>query len=207
MILLHAIVPRDASDLPDGDLRSHPAGDVAVLYEQRDEPPPSDRAAVLAHGRRVVALAERVPVLPVRYGTTLPDLDELTAAVAEHADAWGRRLARLAGRCELVVHVDVTADADVATADGSGRAYLLRRMAQVKRQDGAFDGVSSALSPWAEEIRMLTDRRRLAVLVQRHDADTACDEVSRWAAQHDGVEVLVTGPWPPFSFCEEAALS
>ena len=207
MILLHAIVPRDASDVSDGDLRRHAAGEVAVLYEQRDEPPTRDRAAVLAHGRRVVALAEHVPVLPVRYGTTLPDLDELTAAVAEHADAWSRWLARLAGRCELVVHVDVAADADAATADGSGRAYLLRRMEQVKRQDRAFDGVSSALSPWAEEIRMLTDRRRLAVLVQRHAADTACDEVSRWAAQHDDVEVLVTGPWPPFSFCEEAALS
>lgn len=210
MILLHAIVPREATVLPDAELRSHAAGDVAVLYEHRDEPPPSDRTAVLAHGRRVVALAERMPVLPVRYGTTLTSREELFAVAEEHATAWSRRLAQLTGRCELVVHLELDERTDEPAedaADGSGRAYLLRRTEAVRRQDRALDDLRAVLAPWSEETRLLTDQRRLAVLVLRTDADAACAAVADWAADRADVETLVTGPWPPFSFCDEAALS
>ena len=209
MILLHAIVPRDAA-VPDARLRRHDAGQVAVLYEQRDEPPPSDRDGVLAHGLRVVALAEQVPVLPVRYGTTMAGTEELGAVAEQHADAWSRRLVQLTGRCELVVHVDLTGrndEPDAGPADGSGRAYLLRRMEAVRRQDRALDDLRAVLAPWSEESRLLTDRRRLAALVLRADADAASAAIAEWARDRDRVEVLVTGPWPPFSFCEGAALS
>jgi hypothetical protein len=206
MILLHAIVPGDVPDVPDPGLRSHEAGNVTVLYEERDAPPPSDRPAVLAHGRRVVALAERVPLLPVRYGTTLAGVEELSTIVEEHADAWSRSLARLAGRGELVVHLDLTEAPHDKRPEESGRAYLLRRTEVVRRQDRARDEARAVVAPWSEETRLLNDQRRLAVLLPRTDAETACEALAAWAQACDDLEVLVTGPWPPFSFCEEAGL-
>lgn len=203
MIRLHAVVPRGAASEDDWGLRRHDAGAVTVLYEETVEPPAGTRAAVVEHGRRVVALADRVPVLPMRYGTTLDDAEELSAVAEGHADAWGRRLAQLAGRCELVVHVDVATRQDPAPADGSGRAYLRRRMAHVRRQDDALEDVRTVMSRWSEELRILPDGNRLAVLVSRADADVTRAIVEAWGRSQADLDVAVTGPWPPFSFCEE----
>jgi hypothetical protein len=203
MIRLHAVVPRDAAPECDEGLRRHDAGAVTVLYEETAEPPAGTREAVVQHGRRVVALAERVPTLPMRYGTTLGDTDELRAAVEEHADAWSRRLAELTGRCELVVHVDVTTDrSPVPGGGGSGRAYLRRRMAELQRHDRAIGGARALLAASSEDLRLLPDGRRLAVLVRREHADAVREAVVAWGRDQADVEVDVTGPWPPFSFCE-----
>lgn len=207
MILLHAIVPRDAVEHADTELQAHDAGDLVVLYEETADAPANDRTALLAHGRRMVALADRVPLLPIRYGTTLPSVEDLRTVVAEHADAWGRRLAQLAGRCELVVHLDLVTQPAPAQPDESGRAYLERRMAHVRRQERAFSEARALLAPWSLDSRLLTGRRRLAVLVDRLDAATACEAVAEWGLPQQDLDVLVTGPWPPFSFCEEDALS
>jgi hypothetical protein len=205
MILLHAMAPRDAAEVGVSELRTHDAGGVAVRYEETA--PASDRTALLAHGQRVVALVERVPLLPIRYGTTLPSVDELRAVVTEHADGWRRQLARLAGRSELVVHLDPATRAETTQPDESGPAYLHRRMAQVQRQDRALDDVRALLAPWSVDTCLLTDRRRLAVLVERLDVDAACEAVAEWGLPQPDLDVLVTGPWPPFSFCEEDTLS
>jgi hypothetical protein len=202
MIRLHAVVPRDSTSAYDGALRRHDAGAVSVLYEETAEAPAGTRDAVVEHGRRVVALADRVPTLPMRYGTTLGGTDELRAAAEEHADAWSRRLAELAGRCELVVHVDTSRNQSSVPGGGSGRAYLRRRMAELQRQDRAVAAARAVLAGWAEDLRLLPDGRRLAVLVLRGDADTAREEVLAWGRLQQDLDVAVTGPWPPFSFCE-----
>jgi hypothetical protein len=203
MIRLHAVVPRGSTSKDDWGLRRHDAGAVTVLYEETAEPPAGTRAAVVEHGRRVVALADRVPLLPMRYGTTLEDVDELRTVAEDRADAWGRRLTQLTGRCELVVHVTVEAGPEPVQPDGSGRAYLRRRMGQVRRQDDALDDVRTVMSRWSKELRLLPDGNRLAVLVSRADADVTRAIVEAWGRSRADVEVVVTGPWPPFSFCEE----
>lgn len=206
MIRLHAVVPRGSASVYEGNLRRHDVGGVTVLYEETTEPPAGTRDAVVEHGRRVVALAERVPTLPMRYGTTLGDADELRTTADEHADAWSRRLAELAGRCELVVHVDVTTDrAPVPGDGGSGRAYLRRRMTELQQHDQAMADARAVLRNWAEDVRPLPDRRRLAVLVRRQDADAVREAVMAWGQLHEDLGVAVTGPWPPFSFCEASS--
>ena len=186
-------------------LRRHDAGPVTVLYEETPERPSQSREAVVEHGRRVVALADRVAVLPMRYGTTVADLDELRTVAEQHADAWGRRLAQLSGRCELVVHVDVRASPEMTPE--SGRAYLRRRMEHVQRHDRALNDARALLADRCDEMRVLPDGHRLAVLVARRDAQIVRAAVATWGQLHDDLEVNVTGPWPPFSFCEEAELS
>lgn len=202
MILLHAVVPSDVEDTGREGLAALAAGPVTVLYEERPEPPSDDREDVLEHGRRILALAAQVPLLPIRYGTTLTDTDELGAVAEERADEWSRRLAHLADRCELVVHLDVHGSAPAGRPD-SGRAYLEARMARLRRRERALADVRRVLEPWSPETRVLPDQRRLAVLVARADAGPARDALAGWGDGQPDLEVVVSGPWPPFSFCEE----
>jgi hypothetical protein len=204
VIVLHAVIPRPADGAAAHGLREHVAGEVSVLYTQGEGRPSISREAVLEHGTRIVRLAKRGPVLPIRYGTAVPDLDELAVVAEENADAWARVLARLAGHCELLVHVDA-ADADERHRPGeSGRDYLRRRTATLQRRARAIEEVEGLLAPWAREVRVLPDGRRIAVLVRQEDAGAARDAVVDAATYDDGL--VVTGPWPPFSFCDEVLL-
>ena len=202
MILLTAVVPRDAV-LPDAEVSRRDVGPVTVLYEETAEEPSQARSAIVGQGRRLVALAERVPLLPIRYGTTVADEDELLDLATPRADEWSRRLADLAGRCELVVHLDLQEPARSSGPAESGRAYLEARMGRLRRQDEAVAEARRVLAPWTAESRPLPDGRRLAVLVDRADADVAREAIAAWGEEHSGTAVVVSGPWPPFSFCEE----
>ena len=202
MMLLAAVVPREAV-LVGTELHRRDVGPVAVLYEERSEAPTEEPSAVVEHGRRIVALAEKVPLLPIRYGTTVADGQELDELAEQRADEWSRRLAHLAGRCELLVHLDLH---DLTAPTGpaeSGRAYLEARMARLRRHEQLVADVRRVLEPWTDETRVLLDRRRLAVLVEREDAATACEALAAWGEGQCDLAVSTSGPWPPFSFCEE----
>lgn len=149
---------------------------------------------------------DRARALRLRDGTTPADVDDLRRVAAEHPGTCSRRTAQLAGRCELVVHLEMTGgEPDVVVA--SGRAYLRGRMARLRRQDRALAEARGLLARWAEEARVLPDHERFAVLLRRRDVDAAGHVLDAWGRSHDDLVVTVTGPWPPFSFCEEADLS
>jgi len=202
MILLHAVTRA----LPDGAdidrMRARTAGSVTVLHEHVDGPPVATRAAVVDHGRRIIRLAECRPVLPMRYGTTVDSVPELDALIAEHAENWDRRLTAVDGHCELLVHVDFPTDDD-GDAAATGREYLLRRSAQLRQRDQTWHALEEVVRPSCRETRALTDGRRLAVLVPRDDVDRLRSAVATWASAHPDLRVAVTGPWPPFTFCED----
>jgi hypothetical protein len=202
MLVLHAVVPAWPKVVETGGLQVHKAGAVAVLYDETPEAPAPGRDAIIGHGLRIVELAEHGPVLPIRYGTTVASADELATLTGEHADEWTRRLISLRGRCELLVHVQAP-DAGPRHPGMSGRDYLRRRVAALQQQDESLDEVRDLVGPWADETRTLPDRTRVAALVDRDDAGAVRDAVTGWAQQRPEVEVAVTGPWPPFSFCEE----
>ncbi len=202
-LLLHAITPRDVAP-PDG-LAALLGTELAVVHAEVDEVPEAERAAVLRFGRAVQEVADRGPVLPVRFGTSVRDLPALAALVAEHEAEWLARLRAVAGCCELIVHLDrePSVDPTLEEAPLTGRDYLMRRAAAVRSVDTLRAEVDELLRPVAREVRTLPAGRghdRLAVLVPRAAAEPARADVRRWAAGHPDVTVAVTGPWPPFSF-------
>jgi hypothetical protein len=77
----------------------------------------------------------------------------------------------------------------------------------VQRQARAIEDARDLLDPWARDVRALPDGRRVAALVRCELAPAVRAAVSDAAAHHGDVEVTVTGPWPPFSFCEESEVS
>ena len=206
MIVLHAITPPLPPGTDTEGLRAHATPALTVLYDEADQAPPADRASVLDHGLRISRLAEQVPVLPMRYGTTVETLDALTDLLAEHAQTWTERLEVVDGHCELIVHVE-TAFGSPSPRSGSGRDYLLARAQTHRQQASVLDQVCEVVRPWSRELHTLSGGGRLAALVPRRLATPARAAVTDWAATHRGFRVAITGPWPPFSFCGDQAAS
>lgn len=199
MILLHAVVPRNGATV---GLQRVVAGDVAVLYEECDQAPSRERDAVLAHGARILELAADGPVLPMRYGTAVADVSDLAAVVEDNAPTWQRRLDALHGQVELLVHVQV--DGEAQRSDGeTGRSYLRRRSAVLGARDRAVQAVGTILGAWPHQLRPLPDGKRVAVLVGREVTAPARAALEAWAADQPDIGIVVTGPWPPFSFSED----
>lgn len=203
MIVLHAVTRALPDEVDTEGLLARTKGAVTVLHEHTDTPPTPAQEAVIAHGRRISRLAERWAVLPMRYGTTVESVAELDAVMAEQTETWQRRLSVVDGHCELLVHVDVPRR-DVAEEPATtGREYLLRRSEELRRHDEVWDAVTDAARPWSRERRVLADGSRMAVLVARDQVDPLRAALDEWAAANPAARMAVTGPWPPFSFCQE----
>lgn len=80
------------------------------------------------------------------------------------------------------------------------------RAAELNARSAAVEDLTEALSCWAREHRELPwpSPARLAVLVDLHDVEASRASLAAWADGHPGIRLDVTGPWPPFSFCEDA---
>jgi hypothetical protein len=201
---LYAVTPVDTA-VPIG-LDALEGNAVAVLHSDREAVAPTDRDAVLAFGRTIQEIARHGPALPMRYGTTVADLTELRLLIAEHEEAWSARLAAVGDCCELIVHLGgapSTVPRQVG-AELSGRDYLKQRAEAARSRDAVHDELRAVVRPWLREARTLRGARsdRVALLVPRDAATQARARVERWGADRPDLGLAVTGPWPPFSFCE-----
>jgi hypothetical protein len=130
------------------------------------------------------ALLERLmedrDLLPVRFGTLLPDEAAAERALAERQDDFAAGLDRVRGAVELGVRVQ-------------GDERDLRARARALRD------VHEPLAALARAGAVLPAREllRAAYLVDR-------DQVDRFVARVDDLQgayaILCTGPWPPYSF-------
>lgn len=212
MMMLYAVAAADADHAAATDgtsLQAHRYGDVTVFAEPLTDAPESSTREVLAFGRVLHELWSHHPVLPVRFGTIVSDQTELDQLVAERESSWTERLTAVAGRSEIIVHLPLPSDAPAdPEPDGpaeSGAAYLRRRAAEVRRHDLETAELKEVLAPYASEIAVLpqvrTGEARLSALVPDELVETARAAVEKWATNWSGASV--TGPWPPFSFCQE----
>ena len=113
---------------------------------------------------------------------------------------------------ELAVHAQESAAADIPTA-GSGRAYMLARLAEERRSRAAREAaerlageVDAALTPLARDATRQVGTEppapllTAAYLVRRDEADAFGARVRELASRHPDLRLLCTGPWPPYHF-------
>jgi hypothetical protein len=185
-------------------------------------------ARTRAHHAVVAAVAARGPVLPLRFASVYLGEDRVRALLTGRHDHFRAALRRVAGRSEWGVKAYVAvgsaagAPADRPGAESRpGTAYLRRRRADLTAREDA----RRAATDQAE--RVDDALRRLAVAGRRHppqDArlsgkphrmvlngsylvdDGRMDEfaaaVGTLARRHTGVQLELTGPWPPYSFAD-----
>jgi hypothetical protein len=199
VIHLYAIAePGPAVPLP--EVRD---GELCGIYAREGDREPTPEA-LLRHERIVESLAARRTLLPVRFGTALEDEDELRALLESRAGEFAAALELVRGRVEL----GVRARYRIARQDPrpeSGRAFVAQKLARRRAAQDVADSLHAELAGRASEAvaRVLGDPEPQfagAYLVERSGVDGFRAQVDELRARRPSLDVVCTGPWPPYSF-------
>jgi hypothetical protein len=184
-------------------------GLAAVYSQHRRFRARPEAALVIEHERVLEAVMACAPVLPMRFGTQLDSTERLAAAVAGRHRELRAALDRVRGRVELGVRVLPT-DPPAARppSPSSGRDHLLSLAAARRRDERIAGQIHHPLDDLAAGSVVREHSPSPTVMVAAYLVDTGqvdsfrhrADEV---AASHPDVRVVVTGPWPPYSFTGE----
>lgn len=211
MVHLYALVRHPAAlpdmrGIEDATLRTVPVdgGIEAVVSDTPNGAAPTENA-IVAHARVVEAVAEtNSAVLPARFTGDAGSDDDVRAGVARRREQIGAALDRVEGCVELGLRVLRHQRAADAPAS-SGREYMQRRLEQVEQAQAVARDVHGALAGLAREsTSQVVARGELVLTAAYLLPKSAVDEFrsTLQAAEADAKDVtlVLTGPWPPYSF-------
>ena len=199
MLTLYAVT--HAGQPPPDTLSVLTRGNAAVLYAQCQTPPRYQRDDIVDFARTLLELDAPAGLLPIRYGTTLEDLEELDELLEANESTWLEQLGRLRDHVEVIVHWEFPVDA-VAPRETTGRSYLLDRVQHARRSRDLCEELRTSLADLVADTRLLKgDPARVACLVRR-GAVAELEEALGAYAMPRARSISTTGPWPPFSFTD-----
>jgi hypothetical protein len=201
VIELYAITDDPAP--PDPPLRAVRCDGLTALCAPAGPPEPElTPDALWRHDEVAEALMEERDVLPVRFGTLISDEAAAARAVRERQEDLAASLDRVRRAVELAVRAQPRVRDDVvACGPDSGVDYYMRAKARrveaacLLHEPLAFLARECVVQPGPELLRA-------AYLVDREAVEGFVSLVQRLQAAHPGLDVLCTGPWPPYSFAE-----
>jgi hypothetical protein len=215
MLYLYAITESDRIPAIEGLRRATltAVGEPGLLavVSAHDELEP-DQDDLWTHEQVVEGLTAGGPVLPMRFGSWLPDEPAVHAFLSERRQALEEAFERVRGAVELSVRVaigpapegrDQTAADDQAT--DSGTAYLLDRLKVERNQKEVTQQIHRPLASLARASTSWSGeppRRhwKAAYLVSRDRIEEFIEQIDRLDSELSGGAVICTGPWPPYSF-------
>lgn len=178
-----------------------------------------------AHDRVVGAVSGITTCAPLQLVTICDDDASVRAKVDGRRDELERTLALLDGRVEHGVKAYASEPAPAESAaggraqQGSGTAYLMRRRRETTVREAAdqvaadaadvvhaqLSGLAVASRRYPPQDRRLSGRSERMVLngtylVDRSATPELEQAVAMLADLHPGLELDLTGPWPPYSF-------
>ena len=185
---------------------------IAVVSDYEGADPEPTAAGMAAYEGIVRRLMDRGAILPARFGSVLADESEVRALLRRRRKDLLSRLRRVRGAVEIGLRASwrdgVRARPDAPSQ--SGTSYLRDRLElrqNARRVAGKLDPLSAiALSAR----RRLVPRPDVPVLDAYLVDGGRVDEFVALVEQLDGaledVELVCTGPWPPYSFAEGASV-
>jgi hypothetical protein len=208
VIALYAITDHPTAPVPElGPVHVVPSGDLAALCG-----PVSDGEmtvdALWRHEQIVEALMDERDVLPVRYGTHLPDEAAAARALADNHARFATTLEAVRGAVELAVRVFPAGDApapEPAREPRTGTEYLRARARCAAQEADATATVHEPLSRAARAATVAQGHRtgellRAAYLVDRDATESFSARVHEIQDDNPQLRITCTGPWPPYSF-------
>jgi hypothetical protein len=210
-LLVYGIVEADQIDTSGFGLDGQPLRAVveAPLVAVVSDPEPTP-AALSAYERTVRRLMERGAILPAQFGSVVDDEAGVRGLLRRRRKDLLARLQRVRGAVEIGLRVNWR-DAGRGWSDArpqTGTSYLRDRLElrqSARRVANELDPLTAlALS----SRRALVPRPDLPVLdaylVDRSRVDEFVALVAQLSDGLDDVELVCTGPWPPYSFAEGA---
>jgi len=184
-------------------------GLFAVWSEQEDSPFDADETALWEHERVVEALLEQGTVLPMRFGSSVPDREALAELLAERRADFELGLERVRGAVEIGVRALIRGESSqlapaLAGADRPGTAYMLARLNDEKRSAAIAAHIHEPLIALsrasASRKTSLSGDVNTAYLVAREDVGPFRATVEKLDDAVEYATIVCTGPWPPYSF-------
>jgi hypothetical protein len=184
-------------------------GLAAVYSRHRSLQPRPIPELVLAHERVVEAMMEGGAVLPLRFGTELEREEALAAVLSGRCDELLRSLERVRGKVELGLRmIPERPSLGSRAVESTGRGYLLARVHAHRRHEQAIRDVHVPLAALSVASRVREPPSPPAILVATYLVDAErvatfrlrADQLAKRQAE---MQVMVTGPWPPYSFATE----
>ncbi len=217
-LLFYAVAGCGEKDISGTGLGSQPlrgiGGDdvVAVVTEHDRAPARLDPEALWSFESVVESLMHRHPILPARFGSVFEDEQDVREMVKARGEELREAFARVRGAIEISVRLDWNptggTDANPEPSPESGTAYLIGKLDQQQRAERLAARLAplDALSR-ASMHRLLPDRAtavRAAYLIDRNQIEEFTERARELDQALDDVQLLCTGPWPPYSFAPGA---
>ena len=181
-------------------LRAVPSGNLSVLcapaVERRVTP-----EALWRHEELLEELMQECDLLPVRYGTVVPDEDAAARAVAERQEELSAALERVRGAVELALRVEPREPEPLGRVEAtSGTEYMRAKAARLAEARALHEPLSALAR--AAVVKSGPELLRAAYLVERGSVDAFVGRVHELQRERPELALLCTGPWPPYSFAE-----
>jgi Gas vesicle synthesis protein GvpL/GvpF len=184
-------------------------GSLAAICSWGARAEPTEEA-LWQHEAVAEALMEERTILPARFGIAFFDEARLREELARREEELSSSLRRVAGCVELglrVLREPNDTKLELAGSERSGRAYMRARLEARSRATEAARAVHEPLARLAVASRMrvlMTDRLLLSAcyLVRREGLPRFRAELDGLTVEQPELQLLCTGPWPPYSFAE-----
>jgi hypothetical protein len=184
-------------------------GLFAIWSEHDGQPFDPDETALWDHERVVEALLGEGTVLPMRFGSWLPDRNAVLDLLEQRRSEFERGLDRVRGAVEIgvraLVHGEQAEPAPaLAGADRPGTAYMLARLGEEKRSAAIALHIHEPLVALSRasvtRTKSLSESVNTAYLVARDDVAPFRATVEKLDDTLEEATIVCTGPWPPYSF-------
>lgn len=182
---------------------------VAVVSEQAGARVDRDTDALWEYERAVEDLMTRHAIVPARFGSVFEGEADLRQMLRERNAELRAAVSRVRNAVELALRAPWSSAPERGDPNESGTAYMHRRLAQHRRAEQ----VARVLEPLDRLARAC--QRRLqpdgatafigSYLVERDKLEQFTELVRELDEQLDEVELVLTGPWPPYTFATEGA--
>ncbi|GAA4427877.1 GvpL/GvpF family gas vesicle protein [Georgenia halophila] len=227
-------LPEGLTGVDDGVVRLEAVGEVAALVSEMPDTEIVGRPAeVRAHSTVLDAVAQTCSVLPVRFGTAVPDTASLAQVATDSDDAFADELRRLADVVQLSLRVRYIRETVIAelvdeepeirelresTRNLSEEASYYERIRLGELIVAGFDRKRAAdasaleeqVAPFTVELRRrdeadVDDVLAAALLVRRSELGRFEDALENIAARSvDRMTFRLVGPQAPYDFVAEA---
>jgi hypothetical protein len=197
-------------------VRGFPCGEFVVIVSEIEHGQPLTQQSAMQHARIVSECFKVATLLPFKFGTVFESDEALRLAMRNNKKTFADCIAKLRGKSEMHIRLTVHEGATIAEVlpvlpHKAGGEYLTKLREQASRDRERQSRaraltvqVSKLLSPLREEVSCKkVDAGIVLDIAHLIDSDGVEKYQSRYSSalrQFKGVEISLSGPWPPYHF-------